>query len=521
MREEIVEIEAEGEREALDVGDEVFQRELRKAESLSRRSASESRGVRSWAPDGQMRRIQVKETKTSCMVKCGTTGSSVARGSGHQSIIPRRLFWEEEGESQATFAEGSRATHPEETLGLPCSTEDTEEGRRNRIEAWITDATTQAADWKDGEEPEATSQGQDVRLREPKQASSHVPSASQKGSDVNSVSRKMERNPGQESRETSKVAESSVASRRRNVMSVDLHPRKRPSEASEMIEGSLFSRRRSGESTDVRSGRTPRSTPPRKERIDTAYRRWEEPNFTHRPARNFSPVPQEEMSLTDYADLPPTTQCERDFPPTTQYERKSDRESPFTRTRTRPGPPLSPLRENEDFRENRPSRYSMETPCIHIDPPRAVRSRHDSHQNIEFETPSRAPAAGSYRDANSPRHPSTRVQGTYTETSSMRSARRRPRSPHYKTPRCVEIERNMGPARETTRASGTAENTASNLEALIGVLQAPKVDLPTFKGDPMQYHIFMRAFDNNMERVISDPSSKLARLVQLCTGEAS
>ena len=214
MREEIVEIEAEGEREALNVGDEVFQRELRKAESLSRRSASESRGVRSWAPDGQMRRIQVKETKTSCMVKCGTTGSSVARGSGHQSIILRKLFGEEEGESQATFAEGSRATHPEETLGLPCATEDTEEGRRNRIEAWITDATTQEAAWKDGEEPEATSQGQDVRLREPKQASSRVPSASQKGSDVNSVPRKMERSPGQESRETSRVAESSVASRR-------------------------------------------------------------------------------------------------------------------------------------------------------------------------------------------------------------------------------------------------------------------------------------------------------------------
>ena len=35
----------------------------------------------------------------------------------------------------------------------------------------------------------------------------------------------------------------------------------------------------------------------------------------------------------------------------------------------------------------------------------------------------------------------------------------------------------------------------------------------------MQY-IFMRVFDDNVERVISDPSSKLARLVQLCTGEA-
>ena len=79
----------------------------------------------------------------------------------------------------------------------------------------------------------------------------------------------------------------------------------------------------------------------------------------------------------------------------------------------------------------------------------------------------------------------------------------------------------MGPTRETSRTSDTGENSANNQEVLIGVLQAPKVDLPTFKGDPMQYHIFMRAFDDNVERVISDPSSKLARLVQLCTGEAA
>ena len=162
----------------------------------------------------------------------------------------------------------------------------------------------------------------------------------------------------------------------------------------------------------------------------------------------------------------------------------------------------------------------MATPCIHINPHRATRSHYDSHRATEFEAPLRTPAANSYRDENSPRRPSTRVQDTYAETSSVHSARRRPRSPRYETPRRAETERNMGPARETSRASGTGESTANNLEALIGVLQAPKVDLPTFKEDPMQYHIFMRAFDDNVERVISDPSSKLARLVQLCTGEA-
>ena len=185
VREEIVVIEAKGEKEALDVGDEVFQEELRKAES-----ASELRGIRSWAPDGQMRRIRVKETRTSYMVKCGTTGSSVARDSSHQSLILRKLFGREEGESP---------TRPEGTLELPCATEDTEEGRKHRIEAWITDATIQETDWKDGEEAETESHDQ-VRLREPRPASSRAPSTSQRRSSANSVPRTMERSPGQESR---------------------------------------------------------------------------------------------------------------------------------------------------------------------------------------------------------------------------------------------------------------------------------------------------------------------------------
>ena len=217
------------------------------------------------------------------------------------------------------------------------------------------------------------------------------------------------------------------------------------------------------------------------------------------------------MSLTDYADLPSIT----------QYERRSDRENSFAQDRMRPESPFYSPRANETFRKNRPSRHSMETPCIHVDPSRVVRSYPESRHTVEFESPSRVPAPDSYRDEDLLRHPSTQVQDTYTETSSTRSARRRPRSPQYETPRRVGAGRDMGPARETTRASGTGESAANDLAALIGVLQAPKVDLPTFKGDPMQYHTFMRAFDDNVGRTISDPSSKLARLMQLCTGEAA
>ena len=95
------------------------------------------------------------------------------------------------------------------------------------------------------------------------------------------------------------------------------------------------------------------------------------------------------------------------------------------------------------------------------------------------------------------------------------------RTTAFETLRRRETVRYLEPVRENSRANSAGENTANNLETFIGVLQAPKISLPSFKGDPIQYHTFMRAFDNNVERVISDPSSKLARLVLLCTGEAA
>ena len=132
-------------------------------------------------------------------------------------------------------------------------------------------------------------------------------------------------------------------------------------------------------SSDVRSGRRSRITSPQKEKIDTAYRRWEEPSFTRQSRRRSSPVPQEEMNLTDDMDLPPTT----------RRGRESDREDPYARARVRIEPPLSPLRENTISKKNRASRYSMETPCIHVDPYRATRSHYEPHRAADFEAPPR------------------------------------------------------------------------------------------------------------------------------------
>ena len=61
----------------------------------------------------------------------------------------------------------------------------------------------------------------------------------------------------------------------------------------------------------------------------------------------------------------------------------------------------------------------------------------------------------------------------------------------------------------------------NHLAELIGVLRAPTVNLPTFDGNPLEYPTFIRAFDENVEKTLRDNGAKLARLTQLCVGDAA
>lgn len=55
---------------------------------------------------------------------------------------------------------------------------------------------------------------------------------------------------------------------------------------------------------------------------------------------------------------------------------------------------------------------------------------------------------------------------------------------------------------------------------LLALLTAPKLHLPKFNGNPLQYHKFMTTFELNVENVITDDNQRLARLVDCCEGEA-
>ena len=55
---------------------------------------------------------------------------------------------------------------------------------------------------------------------------------------------------------------------------------------------------------------------------------------------------------------------------------------------------------------------------------------------------------------------------------------------------------------------------------MMGALQAPKIQLMEFHGDPMLYHAFIRSFEENVEKMLPDSGARLARLMHLCKGEA-
>ena len=60
----------------------------------------------------------------------------------------------------------------------------------------------------------------------------------------------------------------------------------------------------------------------------------------------------------------------------------------------------------------------------------------------------------------------------------------------------------------------------TRLLQMINIMQLPKAELMTFSGDPLDFWMFMRSFDNSIGSAALDDSAKLNRLFQYCKGEA-
>ena len=86
------------------------------------------------------------------------------------------------------------------------------------------------------------------------------------------------------------------------------------------------------------------------------------------------------------------------------------------------------------------------------------------------------------------------------------------------------LGRGRSPSSQASGSRATEDHLKSlylQQARLMGVLQAPKVSMPKFEGDPMGYFPFIRAFEENVDKLLDDDGSKLARLTQLCTGKAA
>ena len=59
-----------------------------------------------------------------------------------------------------------------------------------------------------------------------------------------------------------------------------------------------------------------------------------------------------------------------------------------------------------------------------------------------------------------------------------------------------------------------------SFKQLIDTLRLSQSAVMNFDGDPLSYHVFMRAFDECIDASTVPPASKLNRLLELCTGKA-
>ena len=93
-------------------------------------------------------------------------------------------------------------------------------------------------------------------------------------------------------------------------------------------------------------------------------------------------------------------------------------------------------------------------------------------------------------------------------------------SPTYKA-KTVDREKECSGYELPDRTSDKAlEALYCQQTIMMGALQAPKIELLEFHGDPMSYHSFIRSFEENVEKMLPDDEARLARLIHLCKGEA-
>lgn len=84
----------------------------------------------------------------------------------------------------------------------------------------------------------------------------------------------------------------------------------------------------------------------------------------------------------------------------------------------------------------------------------------------------------------------------------------------------LEPVRMSVPRRSSHRSEDAGVEYLETMKKLAAATMLPKSELTVFDGNPLKYFIFMRTFENNVEKDTDDYSRRLQLLIQFCTGKA-
>lgn len=84
----------------------------------------------------------------------------------------------------------------------------------------------------------------------------------------------------------------------------------------------------------------------------------------------------------------------------------------------------------------------------------------------------------------------------------------------------IKQDRKSGETDKPVNNEHSFHSSSNVTQSVFDHFMLPKVELVPFNGDPVQYWLFIRSFENLVERNTNDSSAKLARLLQYCEGKA-
>ena len=74
--------------------------------------------------------------------------------------------------------------------------------------------------------------------------------------------------------------------------------------------------------------------------------------------------------------------------------------------------------------------------------------------------------------------------------------------------------------KQEVNGSGSEHSDDIDRGELLSLMTLPKIEIEQYDGDPMKFHSFIALFEESVEKVVKEGTTKLTRLLQYTTGKA-